>query len=124
MILIPFFINRDHALIRVNVIKKLFLTKLSSIKFERTSNNANLFKLINSKLATFLCINKFLILASQCDDKGNSTLNWFQYGQKCYYINTAGFTWQSAERFCNQNGGFLISIHSVNELKFFSTIVR
>ena len=50
-----------------------------------------------------------------CEDKGNSNLDWLQYDQKCYYFSTSDATWQSAESFCKQNGGFLVSLHNRNE---------
>ena len=63
-----------------------------------------------------------------CEDKGNSTLNWFQYNQKCYFTSANIFsqylTWRNAEKFCNNNGGFLVSIHSINEQRFVTSKVN
>ncbi len=64
---------------------------------------------------------------TECKDKGNSILPWVQYGEKCYYASSDSasqyLTWQSAEAYCKQNGGFLVSIHSRNELNFLTSKV-
>ncbi len=64
---------------------------------------------------------------TECEDKGNSTLDWVQYREKCYFSSpdksTEYLTWSSAESFCKKNGGFLVSIHSLNELRFIATKV-
>jgi hypothetical protein len=52
---------------------------------------------------------------AECENKGTSSLDWVQYGEKCYYFSNNELTWQSAESFCKQNGGFLVSVHSNNE---------
>jgi hypothetical protein len=58
-----------------------------------------------------------------CEEKGDSKLDWFQYNKKCYYPNPTLSSWQSSEAFCKQNGGFLVSIHSRNELFFLTSRV-
>jgi hypothetical protein len=54
-----------------------------------------------------------LFPTTECENKGNSTVNWVQYREKCYYtspnIESLYRTWQSAESFCNTNGGYLAS---------------
>ena len=64
---------------------------------------------------------------TECEEKGNSNLPWVQYQQKCYYASSDTssqyLTWQSADAFCKQNGGFLVSIHSRNELNFITSKV-
>ena len=73
-----------------------------------------------------LCI-LYRFVVSPCEEKSNSTLNWIQYNEKCYYaspdISLQWQSWQSAEAFCKQNGGFLVSIHSLSELRFITTKV-
>jgi hypothetical protein len=65
---------------------------------------------------------------TECENKEDSDLNWVQYQDKCYYSSTnieSEFrSWQDAERFCNQNGGFLVSIHNQNENRFLSAKVK
>ena len=65
---------------------------------------------------------KSFLKATECEEKGDSNLPWVQYKEKCYYASSDKpseyLSWQSAESFCKQNGGFLVSIHSVNELRF------
>jgi hypothetical protein len=60
---------------------------------------------------------------TDCEEKGNSNLDWLQYDQKCYYFSSNELTWQSAESFCKQNGGFLVSIHNRNENNLISSRV-
>ena len=71
--------------------------------------------------------NFLIITVTDCEEKGNSNLPWVQYKEKCYYASSDRssdyLTWQSAEAFCKQNGGFLVSIHSRNELNFISSRV-
>ena len=66
-----------------------------------------------------ICI---LYLVSKCEDVGDSKLNWVQYRDKCYYASPSDeldyVSWQKAESFCKENGGFLVSIHDVDELTF------
>ena len=66
--------------------------------------------------------NYILYLVTKCEDVGDSKLDWVQYREKCYYASPSNeleyLTWQSAESFCKENGGFLVSIHSLNELRF------
>jgi hypothetical protein len=49
-------------------------------------------------------------------------LPWIQYKEKCYYatpdVVAERQTWAAAESFCKRNGGFLLSIHTLNELRF------
>lgn len=55
-------------------------------------------------------------------------MNWFQYNQKCYFTSANIFsqylTWRNAEKFCNANGGFLVSIHSISEQRFITSKVN
>jgi hypothetical protein len=64
---------------------------------------------------------------TECENKGNSTLPWIQYKEKCYYatpdIVLERSTWAAAESFCRKNGGFLLSIHTLNELRFVTSKV-
>ena len=67
-------------------------------------------------------------LVTECEDKGNSTLPWIQYNEKCYYatspdIASERLTWAESEAFCKSNGGFLVSIHNQNELRFITSKV-
>ena len=61
----------------------------------------------------FLIKNPNLIFkkVTDCEDKGNSNLDWVQFEQKCYYsspdVESQWLTWQSAEAVCKRNGGFL-----------------
>ena len=65
---------------------------------------------------------------TDCENKGDSNLDWIQYNQKCYYTSpdtvAQYVSWYAAESFCKQNGGFLVSIHSRNELNFISSKVK
>jgi hypothetical protein len=69
-----------------------------------------------------------IFLVTTCEETGDSKLPWVQYRQKCYYGSSAKendyLSWQSAESFCKENGGFLVSIHSLNELRFILSRVR
>jgi len=69
----------------------------------------------------------FVDLVTECENKGDSTLAWIQYKEKCYYaspdVQTQWLSWKSAEAVCKSNGGFLVSIHSLNELRFVSSKV-
>ena len=64
---------------------------------------------------------------SECEEKGDSNLPWIQYKEKCYYVTPDVIdqrqSWASAESFCKQNGGFLVSIHTINELNFITSRV-
>ena len=65
---------------------------------------------------------------TECEDKGGSSLDWVQYKEKCYYTSQDSpianyVSWQEAETFCKRNGGFLVSVHSLNELGFLASKV-
>jgi hypothetical protein len=68
-----------------------------------------------------------LSIVTECENKGDSELNWVQYRNKCYYsspyIESQYLSWQDADSFCKQEGGFLVSIHSLNELQFINSKV-
>ena len=70
-----------------------------------------------------MLIFKLLLTVTDCEEKGNSKLDWYQYNQKCYFPSPDVNSWQSAEAFCKQNGGFLVSIHNKNELFFLTSKV-
>ena len=76
-------------------------------------------KLIFFKRSLFFL---FLIQVTQCENSGDSKINWVQYRDKCYYASPAAslewLSWSSAEAFCKQEGGFLVSMHSVNDMRF------
>ena len=65
---------------------------------------------------------------TECEVKGDeSDLNWVQYKNKCYYaspnIPSQWQSWHSADTFCKDFGGFLVSIHSLNENRFLTSKV-
>ena len=64
------------------------------------------------------------ISAEECEDKSGSELNWIQYAGKCYYVSSEKIeTWRTADKFCKNNGGFLVSIHSQSTLNFLKSKV-
>ena len=70
----------------------------------------------------------FHLSVSECEDKGNSLLPWIQYKEKCYYaspfVTAERKSWAAAGALCKQNGGFLVSIHTLDELRFILSKVK
>ena len=88
-------------------------------------NCFQVFKLISFSL---IIINSCLIIVTECENKGDSELNWIQYRNKCYYsspyIESQFLSWQDADSFCRQEGGYLVSVHSVTEVQFINSKVK
>lgn len=57
---------------------------------------------------------------SPCARKGGSSpLDWVHHQGYCYtYYDSEIFTWGGAKMFCQDNGAFLVSIHSLDEMNF------
>jgi len=47
---------------------------------------------------------------------------WLRFGQNCYKSVSQSVSWSDAESSCNDEGGNLASVHSVEENQFISTI--
>lgn len=66
-----------------------------------------------------------LVFSDHCGDD----TDWVFKNGYCYLFKTItdiseAKSWHEAERFCNQNGGYLASIHSRDDSNFILSVVR
>ena len=77
------------------------------------------YKYISSKAASTVCEDT---CPSDCPSGDNSMFDqWFKYGstgKHCYYWSSHSRSWDDADKFCEDNGGYLASVysHSLNSI--------
>lgn len=80
----------------------------------------------NSLIATLLLSGALTVLAaSECSNISSSTtLSWRLYQSNCYSASSAGtYDYEAGKEFCRRNGGYLTSVHSLDEMRFILNLV-
>ncbi|KAM9838267.1 lactose-binding lectin l-2-like [Aulostomus maculatus] len=56
--------------------------------------------------------------------RGNCPLFWYSFRDRCYKYIATQMTWADAELHCLSEGANLVSIHSVDEDKFVTSLIK
>jgi len=69
----------------------------------------------------------FYLIFKVVECQNNTNYNWTLYKNKCYYVSKGvedeKLSWLKSRDFCRNIGGDLLSIHTVDELAYVTSIV-